>query len=240
MAAAVKKTAAAASSSPAPGTRRGPAASSSQGGSGKHRGQAAVETKAAKAGVSKGAIGKAAAAEVAGGGPEDPLADAAAAASLFKGSKKKASDAASGAAKNVVGGNKALLAEFVICFVILGLGTIVKPGSNSVPRLMLKSSALAGVFLVLALTSAMGGKARKTATALGGLVTLTYVVSSSDAIAIFNWANSYFGTATANNAGEAIGNLGSAVSGGASVTTEGNTSTPTPGTAGGGSTGAAQ
>lgn len=213
---------------PAAGKRRGPAASPTQGGQGKHRGAAAAEST-----VSKGAVKKAAAAEVAGGGPEDPLADAAAAGALFGGKKKSPPSSGGGAstAPAIVKKNPVLLAEFIVCFVILGLGTIVTPNKTNqgIPRLMLKSSALAGLFLILALVSSAGGQARKTAGALGGLVTLTYIVASSDAIAIFNWASSYF--PSAYSAGEAIGNLAPV----ASTATEGNTSTPPTANPGGGS-----
>lgn len=152
-----------------------------------------------KAAASSG-VKKAAAAEAAGGGPEDPIADIAAAAAL-KGGGKKSGGGTGGApaagttklAKN----NPLLLGEFITCFVILGLGTLVTPKSSeegsNIPRLMIKSSALAGLFLILALVSSTGGKARKTASALGGLVTVTYIVASTDAIAIFNWASKYFG-----------------------------------------------
>lgn len=179
-------------------SRRAPAKTPAGGsGAGTHRGKQAVEGKAAKA----------AAAEAAGGGPEDPLADVAAAGALLGGRKKKSgsgSGSGPGAkAQNLAKKSPLLLAEFIICFVILGLGTLASPKGSAnagIPRLMLKSSALAGVFLALSLTSAVGGKAAKTAGALGGLVTVTYLVASPDAIAVFKWSTSYFGGAKAATA----------------------------------------
>lgn len=176
------------------GTRRAPAKTKSGGGAGKHRGGAAVEGRAKKA----------AAAEVAGGGPEDPIADVAAASALKGGGDKKKSaprefkpsEKDSTSKVRIGGKSPVLLAEFVICFVILGLGTLASPkgsANSGIPRLMLKSSALAGVFLVLSLAASVGGKAQKTAAALGGLVTVTYVVAGPDAIALFSWATKYFG-----------------------------------------------
>jgi hypothetical protein len=92
--------------------------------------------------------------------------------------------------------NRGLLAEFLLCFVILGLGTIVAPPSNAahngVPRLMVKSSALAALFLILALVSAGSPKAAKAAGGLGALVTVGYTVMGADALNIFQWAARYF------------------------------------------------
>jgi hypothetical protein len=171
----------------------------------------------AKARAAKNA-GEAAGDIAAGGGPEDPVGDFLALKKL-----RKAWDQGSGVALSaggkVAAGNRLLLAEFVICLTILGLGTIIAPsGTNqaSVSRLMVKSSAFAGIFLILALTAATGPKASKAAAGLGGLVTVAYVVTSPDAIAIFKWLGGGFSTlassggTTATEAGPAAATAASA------------------------------
>jgi hypothetical protein len=94
------------------------------------------------------------------------------------------------------GPNNALLAEFLICFTVLGIGTVVptpagKP-AEGVPHLMVKGSALSLLFLILALTSAGGQRSRRAATGLGALVTVGYVVAGSDAYNIASWIGQYY------------------------------------------------
>ena len=88
-----------------------------------------------------------------------------------------------------------LVAEFLVCFIVLGAGTIVGPqgAGNGVPRLMSKGTALAGLFLILALTSAAGQKSARAAAGLGGLVTVAYLVTSKDATNIAVWLKRFYG-----------------------------------------------
>lgn len=99
---------------------------------------------------------------------------------------------------------KVLIAEFLICVVVLGLGTVVSPddSKHDVPRAMIKGSALAGVFFLLTLVSTAGGNARRTANAIGTLITASYVLTSADVHNIVSWAAGFF---QAPEAGAAAG-----------------------------------
>lgn len=114
--------------------------------------------------------------------------------------------------KPVSAGNRILLAEFLACFVVLGLGTIVAPqgSKDGVPRLMSRGSGLCLLFFVLALVAGAGSGARRVANGLGGLVTVAYLVTSSDAHNIFSWIGAFYSTAGVK-AGQGIGDLGGAV-----------------------------
>lgn len=101
------------------------------------------------------------------------------------------------------GNRKLLVAEFVICIVILGMGLITSmasgkaaQGKNSsnetVAKAMIKGSALAGLFFLLAILAASGKGAAKTATALGTLVTASYIFTSSDVHAVVSWITAFF------------------------------------------------
>jgi hypothetical protein len=167
------------------------------------------------AAAAKGA--KAAAAIAAGGGPEDPVGDVIAVKELATPSKKgqsnndqaapskksnnpakglKAPKGANFASKfgAKVANKKLLLGELVLCLVILVWATIVSPSSSgdNVTRMMVKGSALLGVFFVLAILSTAGTGTTKVATALGLLVTASYMLTSSDMQDIFTWVNSFF------------------------------------------------
>jgi hypothetical protein len=93
--------------------------------------------------------------------------------------------------------NRLLLAEFLICLLILGAGTIVAPSGSKdgIPRLMTRGSGLCVLFFILALVSGGGPGARKSAAALGGLVTVGYLVLSSDAVNVVKWLAGFFGGA---------------------------------------------
>lgn len=87
-----------------------------------------------------------------------------------------------------------LLGEYALCLIVLGLGSLVAPkgSNNGVPRLMVKASGLSGLFLLLGLVSSGGTAAAKVAVAFGGLVTVTYLVSSSDATDVANYLGGFF------------------------------------------------
>lgn len=70
-----------------------------------------------------------------------------------------------------------LVAEFVICIVILALSPIAAPaGSVAGKDWMKRGSAMCGLFLVLGLVSAIGPRAGRVAAAFGGIATVTLLV----------------------------------------------------------------
>ena len=134
---------------------------------------------------------KAAGIVAAGGGPENPAADIAALA-LYKKSRKDAK-AAKGAGPDTAS-KRLLLVEFLVCFVILGAGTVVAPtgSQDGVPRLMVRGTGLCVLFLVLSLVASAGAKPAKAAAGLGALVTAGYLFTSTDATNLFKWMGGYF------------------------------------------------
>lgn len=96
---------------------------------------------------------------------------------------------------------KLLTAEFVVCVAVLGLGTLVSPedSKHDVPRAMIKGSALAGLFFVLALVSTGGQKPARVANALGTLVTATYVLTSADVHNLVSWVSGFFSPKSADD-----------------------------------------
>lgn len=88
-----------------------------------------------------------------------------------------------------------LVAEFLVCFIVLGAASIVAPqGEGSgIPRLMSKGTGLALLFLFLSLFSAGGEKAAKGAAGLGALITAGYLFTSPDAANILKWITSFYG-----------------------------------------------
>ena len=159
--------------------------------------------------------GKAAATIIAGGGPEDPVADAAAASQLSAGGKTaktartgspgaQKSDAGKGGSQNKTAGlgaktdaRRLLLTEFVVCVAVLGLGTLVPSPKGSkdegMSHLLVKGTALSLLFFVLALAGSAGAKAGRTASGVGALVTAAYLLTSSDAYNILSWITSFYG-----------------------------------------------
>lgn len=143
-------------------------------------------------------------------GPEGAVAGAVA------GHAKKVRDKASEAGSAVGGalgktvvnaaghsGMKLLMAEFLICIVILGLSPLGAAGSTNsqdgtatdtsspgagAGQFMLKGTATFGVFLVLGMIAAIGPNIAKYAAGVGGLMTLAVV---------FNAANSFSGMVSA-------------------------------------------
>lgn len=87
-----------------------------------------------------------------------------------------------------------LTAEFIACVVVLGLGTLLAPkgSKDGIPRLMIKGTALSGLFLLLALVASGGKGAARVATALGTLVTAAYVLTSSDVHNVVSWVATFF------------------------------------------------
>lgn len=93
------------------------------------------------------------------------------------------------------GSKKLLMAQFVLCVVILALGSMTsdpKDGKSAAGRAMVKGSAFALIFFLLAILSAGGKGAAKSATAVGTLITVSYALTSSDVHAVVTWINSFF------------------------------------------------
>lgn len=146
-----------------------------------------------------------------GAGAKKALGEGAAASALGGGGGKggepskpsKPSPAKKRGSKRVVawawsGSRKLLTAEFVICVVILGLGLLVGDSGPTTKRqdvghVMVKGSALAALFFILALLTSAGKGTAKAATGLATLVTLTYVFTSTDSRNLMAWVSSFFG-----------------------------------------------
>lgn len=106
------------------------------------------------------------------------------------------------------GSRRLLTAEFLICLVVLLLGFVLSrvdaqataskdkqtavSGTDAAIHAMVKGSALAGLFFLLALLQAGGKGPAKASTALGTLVTATYVLTSADVHQIVSWINGFF------------------------------------------------
>ncbi len=92
-------------------------------------------------------------------------------------------------------GRRWLLAEWLLCVLLLGIsGMTGKPGGKDDPsqtgaHLAVKGSALAGVFILLALLSAGGKGAERAAGAIGAVVTLAYVFNERSTFeTVAKWA----------------------------------------------------
>ena len=94
------------------------------------------------------------------------------------------------------GNRKVLTAQFVLCAFILILGTLTSDDKAKLSgaRALVKGSALALLFFLLALLSSAGGSSAKAATAMGTLVTAAYALTSSDVHAVVKWVGSFFGS----------------------------------------------
>lgn len=93
------------------------------------------------------------------------------------------------------GSKKLLMAEFVLCVVVLALGSLTsdpKEGKSAAGRAMVKGSAFALIFFLLAILSAGGKGAAKSATAVGTLITVSYTLTSSDVHAVVTWIGTFF------------------------------------------------
>lgn len=92
------------------------------------------------------------------------------------------------------GDRKLLTMEYVACVVVVIAGTLVAPSDSkdTAMRALVKGSALSALFLVLSLASVGGKGAAKTATAIGTLVTMTYVLTSSDVHNLITWTGGFF------------------------------------------------
>lgn len=120
-------------------------------------------------------------------------------------------------------GRRLLVAEFVLCLVILALSPLTDKHKSEGPTAFLRrGSAVCALFFILALISSGGRGATKVAAAFGGLVTLTLLVSSRDVFAVLaaKFASTSDGspagpTDVGDVAGDAAGDQAGAAVGGA-------------------------
>ena len=159
-------------------------------------GSKTAQSSATKAGGSKTleTVGEAGLLNAGGGGAKKSSSPSS------KGRKSTGKTGKSTGAKLIgkVGNRKSLLAELVVCMVILLLGSFVrdsskdKDGTSTVVRLMVKGSALLAVFFILSILSTGGKGAQKVSGAIGLLVTMVYVLNSSDATNLIKWVKKFF------------------------------------------------
>lgn len=93
------------------------------------------------------------------------------------------------------GSKKLLMAEFILCVVVLALGSLTsdpEDGKDQAARAMVKASAFALIFFLLAILSAGGKGAAKSATAVGTLITVSYTLTSADVHAVVTWIGKFF------------------------------------------------
>ncbi len=89
------------------------------------------------------------------------------------------SKAFQGAAGNY---RRALIAEFVVCVLLLGLSPLAKGSGEMGPvRFMKRGSATCALFVILGLLSSAGRGAARAGAAFGGLVTLVLLVDQREA-----------------------------------------------------------
>lgn len=150
------------------------------------------------------------------------------------GGGKVSAPKAGGGAKKIAsfawsGNRKLLTAQYLLCIVVLFLGTVTAPpgSKDDVHRAMVKGSALSGLFMLLALVSSGGKGAAKAATALGTLISASYLFTSSDVHNLTAFVSGFFGKGgpawqTASDAAAAAaGDLGVADTTGATAVGEG-------------------
>lgn len=77
---------------------------------------------------------------------------------------------------------KALVAEFIICTLLLGLSPLGRPSGDLGPiRFMKRGSATCAFFVILGITSSFGVGAARAAAMFGGLVTLVLAIDQRSA-----------------------------------------------------------
>lgn len=92
------------------------------------------------------------------------------------GSGSKALSGASGKYRRV------LIAEFIVCVIMLGLSPLAKGAGEMGPvRFMKRGSATCGLFIILGLISSGGRGAARAASAFGGLIVIVLLVDQREA-----------------------------------------------------------
>lgn len=80
-------------------------------------------------------------------------------------------------ARPTTGPQRALVAEFTVCILILAFSPLAVAANEITPRAWIKrGSAMCGVFLLLALVSSVGPRTARASVAFGALVTLVLLV----------------------------------------------------------------
>lgn len=92
--------------------------------------------------------------------------------------KKQAAKRNAGRSRGLVGNpRRALIAEFVICIILLALSPLAKPqGDLSAKKWMTKGSAMCLLFIILGLIGATGPRTQKVTAAFGALVTIALLI----------------------------------------------------------------
>lgn len=107
-----------------------------------------------------------------------------------------------------LGGNKVLVAEFIACMVLVGLGPIVGTTTDGASWLK-KGAAVTGLFFVLSLVASGGPRSSKIAAAFGGLCTLALLINSHEIfgaiIGLLGGGGGEGEEVGASGAGEAVG-----------------------------------
>lgn len=94
---------------------------------------------------------------------------------------RKAKKAYQAAMRASPGTRRIIVAEFMVCMVIVALSPLTDRKREEAPAdFMKRMAAIMGVFFVLGLVSAAGRNAAKGAAGFGGLVTVALAVSSRD------------------------------------------------------------
>lgn len=102
--------------------------------------------------------------------------------SLLDGIPRGSGKSGSGSASNA---KRLLIAEFILCMVVLAFSPLAKRESTDTPvSFMKRGSAIMGVFFVLGLLTTAGRGAARTAAAFGGLVTLVLLISSRSVFSV--------------------------------------------------------
>lgn len=146
----------------------------------------AARSAAGRASAGRAAGGRGAAAAGAGAGGRPPSRRGGGAPDLpERGSWR---GRAAGATKKGMGSGsvgkwrRVLIAEFVVCVVLLGLSPLAKGSGEMGPaRFMKRGTATCALFVILGIVSAFGAGAAKSSAAFGGLVTLVLLVDQREA-----------------------------------------------------------
>ena len=100
-----------------------------------------------------------------------------------------------------LGARRVVVAEFMICMIVIALSPLTDKRKQELPVVHLRRlSAVMAVFLILGLVSAMGRGAGKVAAGFGGLVTVAIVMSDRD---LFMKIGDLFGGRTGKAVGKA-------------------------------------
>lgn len=99
------------------------------------------------------------------------------------------------------GDRRFLTAQYVLCLLVLLAGTMTAPedSDDTWMRCLVKASALNALFFLLSVVTTAGKGPGRAATAVGTLVTASYVLTSSDVHNVVSWAAGFFAKPTAED-----------------------------------------